>query len=122
MADDVTVEKDGETQDSGMDVFKASVHDSEMEFSFDTVADGVDLRVYHVRSTQRGDMKRLLDHVCREYECETVRFVNVISERLRKRLEGFEKKTMHVPDDHPTPMAGEPYQVLEGDWKMTQTA
>lgn len=97
-------------------VFEARTDSSYLQFSFDTVVDDIDLRIYTVRSAETGGMKRLLDYICREYECETVRFVNVISQRLRERLQGFEEKTVHVPEDHPSGVAGQPYQVLDGTW------
>jgi len=112
----VTVEQVGCTQDSDDPVFRAAIDESLLNFLFPTDRDD-DLWIHMVKSDERGDMKRMLDYICREYECERVRFCTPLNDTLAERLNGFEAES-EVIDDPGHPMDGHVFESLVGEWQV----
>jgi len=108
----VTVEQVGRTQDSDDSVFRATIGESWLDFLFPTDRDD-DLWIHMVQSDERGDMKRMLDHICREYECERVRFCTPLNDTLAERLDGFTHES-EVIDDPDLPFHGSVFESLVG--------
>ena len=108
----VEVEQINETRDTGDAVFRAESDSAEMTFIFPSTRE-FDLIVHTIRSRKSGGMRRLMDAICREYDCEYVRFSTPLSEQLPNKLNGFERVVETIPDG---PMAGEPWECLDGHW------
>jgi hypothetical protein len=111
----VTVREIGRTEDSDDSVFRATIGESWLDFLFPSDRDD-DLWVHMVESTERGDMKRMLDHICQEYECRRVRFCNPLNDTLAERLNGFEHGS-EVFDDPDSPFHGSRFESLVGIWE-----
>ncbi|MFW6152992.1 MAG: hypothetical protein ACOC42_01395, partial [Halobacteriota archaeon] len=90
--------------------------DAWMDFLFPKDRDE-DIWVHMVRSPERGGMKAMLDHVCTEYECQTVRFCTPLNDQLANRLDGFEHES-EVIDDPESPFHGSTFESLVGTWEV----
>lgn len=124
MAGEITVEEIAEMQpdskEAGVPVFKATCpSESYVTFAFLESVEGV--AAYHVYSAQRGDFQRLMDRIVRQFcanDPTQVTFFNVISDKLRDVLHGFEEETRVAEEG---PHEGEEYDVLVGVWDPTGT-
>lgn len=117
-------EMEPDSEEAGIPVFKATHRSgSYLTFAFLRSIEGV--AVYHVHSEQRGDFRRLMDRVVRQFCANNptqVTFFNVVSELLPGRdlrdvVEGFEEETRVA---HEGPHEGDEYQVLVGVWDPTR--
>lgn len=113
---DVTIQEIGQTQDSGDTVFRAEYGDAWMEYLFPSDRDD-DIWIHMVNSRERGGMKAMLDHVCAENDCETVRFCTPLSDQLMNRLDGFKEET-EIIDEPGNPMNGMVFESIVGTWKV----
>ena len=108
----VEVEQIDITRDTGDPVFHAESDNAWMDFIFPSTRE-FDLLVHTIQSNEPGGMKRLMDAICSEYDCEYVRFSTPLSDQLPNKLNGFERVVETIPDG---PMAGEPWECLDGHW------
>lgn len=113
MTGGVTVEEIARTQDTATSVFRAEHDSASMTFLFPQ-DEPQDVWVHTVRSRERGGMKRLLDHVCSEYGCESIRFVNTLNDHLKDRLDGAEEVGMEITGPHPA--SGETVSCVDVEW------
>lgn len=111
---DVTIQQIATTEDTGDAVFRAESDNARMSFLFPTGREH-DMLIHTVSSDEKGGMKSLLDAVCREYDCEYLRFSTPLSDQLPNALSGFEKVVETIEDG---PMAGEPWECLDGTWNV----
>jgi len=117
-AQSITVEQIARTQDTDDPVFKATIGDSYLDFLFPSDRSD-DLWIHMVQSRNKGDMKRMLDYVCREYECRRVRFCTPVNDTLAERLTGFTHES-EVIDDPDSPYHGSLFESLVGVWEANQ--
>lgn len=110
----IEVEQIDRTVDTDDPVFRAQSATAQMTFIFPTTLDH-DLLIHTVTSDGPGGMSGLLDHVCREYECEHVRFSTPLSDQLDHKLDGFERVEETIDRG---PMEGEKWVCLDGYWRV----
>jgi len=116
-SDDVTVERIATTEDTGDPVFEARCGDAYMTFLFPP-EEPHDIWVHHVASPESGGMSTMLDYICDEYECELIRFVNVLNENLAETVTGGTIVEETVPAG--SEFAGETIRCLDVEWQPTR--
>lgn len=94
---EISLEEIAETEDSGDPVFKASLpNDSYATFLF---PDNGYIRVHHVDSQERGDMKKLLNYVTNQFGMEKVEFFNILEENVDIDADKFNEKLRELGVD-----------------------
>jgi hypothetical protein len=112
---DVNVEQIDRTEDTNDPVFGADIGSASMTFLFPT-EEPHDVWVHTIRSPEPNGMKRMLDHICDEYDCEYIRFVNVLNDNIESKLDGAEVVEETVPE--PSPYAGETITCVDVRWQV----
>jgi len=113
----VMIEQVDRTQDTSDPVFQAAIGESWLSFLFPTDRND-DLWIHMVQSDKRGDMKRMLDHICLKYECTRIRFCTPLNDSLAERLNGFRHES-EVVDNPDSPFHGSVFKSLVGTWEVT---
>lgn len=114
-------EMEPDSAEAGIPIFKATTRTgSYLTFAFLRSHEG--MAVYHVRSHQHGDFKRLMDAVLSQFQSDDathVTFFNIVTELMGGRdlddvLHGFEREMWTAEEG---PYKGEDYTVLTGTWE-----
>lgn len=116
MSQQITIEEIDTTEDTGESVFRVEQGEAWMVFMFPREKPH-DLWVHVIHSPEAGGMKAMMDYVCEEYDCRTVRFVNILNENLKRVLDGFESVEETVPESHP--LEGDFMVCLDGEWVVS---
>ena len=106
---EITVEQIATTEDTGDPVFEARCGEAYLTFLFPP-EEPHDVWIHHVHSPEPGGMSAMLDFICEEYECESLRFVNVLNDNLLEKVDGGT-----VVEET---FAGETIQCLDVEWHV----
>jgi hypothetical protein len=112
----LTFDRIGTTEDTGHPVVHAELPDTGSWMNI--IVDGTDdmIRVTHVESAQRGDMKVLLDEIVDQLDETHVRFMTPLGDALERRLHGFE--TIYESVSASTPVDDDEVEALDGHWHL----
>jgi len=114
-SEQITVKQIARTEDTDDPVFRAESDYASMTFLFPP-EEPHDVWIHTVRSSENGGMSDLLDHICREYDCRKIRFVNVLNDNIEKKLDNATVIEEVVPE--PSPYAGETITCVDVIWSV----
>jgi hypothetical protein len=96
LSEAVTVEQIATTEDTNDPVFEATAPGIKLNFLFPP-NEPQDMWIHYVRSEHDGGMSAVLDYLCSEYECTSLRFLTPLNDHLPSKLHGYELKTIQTP-------------------------